>query len=537
MKIIERIKASLGLAGGEVEMEPPDLVAKLGGGGVVVSRYLVCDSVDYSVRDFNESSARKYVETFASILDKLPVNSEVRIIKDEVDLKWFTRKLVNEILNTRVKLDSAQDEHSRVKHKVRLEVLSKLYEALLKGEPFTSTTLLVKIRVAAKTLEEARSMLEYHESVVSRVFKTYYGLSLRRASKSELVRILRQDLNLEPWNIAPSVVAESRRLGFIHPFPLEKRSVFTDGVFLGVDLRDGRPVQIPVEQFFKHMVVIGPTGKGKTALLATLVESASIIDGLKTLSIDFKGDLAKYLPDKLVKALTPEDIVVNLAHKPPWLSNADWRMIVVDSLSTALNTDPGRVLEALELVEKTGIAALLHRGEGSILLPLFELFNRTPRYELLESIHRESVLLELQGRSTSFQNVYAGVVIGVLRNGLSRREGFGNLLVIDEAWRVSRLRSLVELFKEGRSWRVGVVIATQNPGDVPREILENASNLIFFGSLDADYVEKAVKSTGVGAEYAQHVMKLGVGEALYVNTEEAAPVLLRVKTPMVLNSS
>ncbi|QOR94722.1 ATP-binding protein [Thermosphaera chiliense] len=537
MKIIERIKSSLGLVSGDLRIEPPDLVTLFGEKGVIVSRILVCDSVDYSVRDFNESSARKYVETFASILDKLPVNSEVRIVKDEVDLKWFARRLVNEILNTRVKLEGSQDEHSRVKHRVKLEVLSKLYEALLKGEPFTSTVLLVKIRVFARSVEEARSLLEYHESAVSRVFKTYYGLTLRRASKSELVRILRLDLNLEAFNNIQPVVSESRRLGFIHPFPPEKKSVFTDGVFLGVDLRDNRPVQIPVEQLYKHMVVIGPTGRGKTALLASLIESASVFDELKTLSIDFKGDLAKYLPQGLTRVLTPEDVVVNLAHKPRWLSDADWRMIVVDSLSTSLNTDPGRVLEALELVEGSGITALLHRGEGSVLLPLFELFNRPPRYELLESIHKENVLLQLQGRSILFQNVYAGIVIGVLRNGLSRREGFSNLLVIDEAWRVSRLRSLVELVKEGRSWRVGVVIATQNPGDVPREILENASNLVFFGSLDADYVEKVVKSTGVGAEYAQRIMKLGIGEALYVNTEEAAPVLLRVKTPMGLNSS
>jgi len=537
LKIMERIKSILGVASGDLRIDPPDLVTILGGKGVIVSRILVCDSVDYSVRDFSESSARKYVETFASILDKLPANSEVRIVKDEVDLKWFARRLVNEILNTRVKLETAQDEHSRVKHKVRLEVLSKLYEALLKGESFTSTTLLVKIRVFAKSLEEARPMLEYHESAVSRAFKTYYGLSLRRASKAELARILRQDLNLEAFNSVQTIVSESRRLGFLHPFPLEKKNMLVDGVFLGVDLRDNRPVQIPVDQLYKHMVVIGPTGKGKTALLATLIESASVFDELKTLSIDFKGDLAKYLPAGLVRVLTPEDIVVNLAHKPRWLGEADWRMIVVDSLSSSLNTDPGRVLGALELVEESGVTALLHRGEGSILLPLFELFNRPPRYELLENIHRESVLLELQGRSILFQNVYAGLVIGVLRNGFSRREGFGNLLLIDEAWRVSRLRSLVELVKEGRSWRVGVVIATQNPGDVPREILENASNLVFFGSLDADYVEKAVRSTGVGAEYAQYIMKLGVGEALYVNTEEAAPVLLKVKTPTVLNSS
>lgn len=536
-RIVEKVRSILGLVDGEVAIDPPDVITILRDGRVAASRVLVCRSVDYAVRDFSEASARRYMEAFATIISKLPVNAEVRVVKDEVDVKWFTRRLVNEILNTRVRLESSMDEHSRVKHRVRLDTLSKLYEAVLKGEALSKTVIVVKIRARARRLEEARSILDYHESAVSSVFKSYYGLVLERASKKELARLLALDLNLDEPSRMPSVVAESLRLGFLHPFPLEKKYAGLEGVFIGVDLRDGGAVLIPVEQLFKHMVVIGPTGRGKTTLLAAVIESATIAEELRITSLDFKGDLVKYLPPKLLRVYTPDDIVVNLAQRPPYTTEPDWRMIVTDALSNALNADPGKIVEALEPVEKAGVSALLHRGESSILLPLFELFNRPGRYEALEGLHGENSLIDLSSKSLLYQNVYAGVIIGVLRHALLKRGGLGNLIVVDEAWRVGRLRSLAELVKEGRSRRVGVVLATQNPGDLPREILENASNIVFFGSLDEEYVARALKTTGLSEDYAQHVRRLGVGEALYVNADSAAPVFLRVKTPLSLNPS
>ena len=72
------------------------------------------------------------------------------------------------------------------------------------------------------------------------------------------------------------------------------------GVFyLGTKLTDsgtvaGEPVLVDARRFTTHAICVGMTGSGKTGLLVGLIEEAAI-DGIPTLVIDPKGDLANVL--------------------------------------------------------------------------------------------------------------------------------------------------------------------------------------------------------------------------------------------------
>jgi hypothetical protein len=67
------------------------------------------------------------------------------------------------------------------------------------------------------------------------------------------------------------------------------RKVDTDGGMAG-----GSPLLIDARRFTTHAVCVGMTGSGKTGLLIDLIEEAAI-DGIPTLVIDPKGDLANVL--------------------------------------------------------------------------------------------------------------------------------------------------------------------------------------------------------------------------------------------------
>ena len=54
------------------------------------------------------------------------------------------------------------------------------------------------------------------------------------------------------------------------------------------------PVLIDAKRFTTHAVCVGMTGSGKTGLLISLIEEAAL-DGIPTLVIDPKGDLANVL--------------------------------------------------------------------------------------------------------------------------------------------------------------------------------------------------------------------------------------------------
>jgi len=95
------------------------------------------------------------------------------------------------------------------------------------------------------------------------------------------------------------------------PAAIEGLGVFYLGQKVDADrgTPTGEPVLVDAKRFTTHAVCVGMTGSGKTGLLIGLIEEAAI-DGIPTLVIDPKGDLANVLlsfPD-----LAPTDFL-------PWL--------------------------------------------------------------------------------------------------------------------------------------------------------------------------------------------------------------------------
>ncbi len=107
----------------------------------------------------------------------------------------------------------------------------------------------------------------------------------------------------------------------------------SDGKPLGVD-RDGRPVRLGVQDARHHLHLLGPTGVGKSTLIAQLA-LADLAAGRGCVVIDPAGDLVDDLLARIPEnRLDRVDLLDPLDHAPPGLNMFDGedRDLVVDQL-------------------------------------------------------------------------------------------------------------------------------------------------------------------------------------------------------------
>jgi hypothetical protein len=101
-------------------------------------------------------------------------------------------------------------------------------------------------------------------------------------------------------------------------------------------------------------------------------------------------------------------------------------------------------------------------------------------------------------------------------------------VVVDEAHRVAALKAVETMVREGRSKGLSVILATQQPTDMPDIIGANAATRACFQLPDAASAAAAAKRLDPGDRgLAERIRSLGVGEA-FVRMGGGAPQLLRM---------
>ncbi len=102
------------------------------------------------------------------------------------------------------------------------------------------------------------------------------------------------------------------------------------------------------------------------------------------------------------------------------------------------------------------------------------------------------------------------------------------IVVVDEAHRVSGFRAIQTMIREGRSKGLAVILATQQPLDLPEVVATNAQTKICFGLPDATVATMAARKLQPdNPRLAEQIRTLGVGEAV-VSLGGAAPRLVRM---------
>ena len=189
----------------------------------------------------------------------------------------------------------------------------------------------------------------------------------------------------------------------------------------------GPPLLIDARRFTTHAVCVGMTGSGKTGLLIDLIEEAAI-DGIPTLVIDPKGDLANVLLS--FPSLAPADFL-------PWVE------------ADAAKRD-GITLEAL--AERTakkwsdGLAASGQSGDRirrlheAVEMAVYTPGSRTGRpLAMLESLDppAEHLLDDAEARRERIESLVSGILalVGIDAEPGKNREHVLLSTIIDSMWR------------------------------------------------------------------------------------------------------
>jgi DNA helicase HerA-like ATPase len=102
------------------------------------------------------------------------------------------------------------------------------------------------------------------------------------------------------------------------------------------------------------------------------------------------------------------------------------------------------------------------------------------------------------------------------------------LVVVDEAHRVSSFRAIQTMIREGRSKGLAVILATQQPLDLPEVVATNAQTKICFGLPDATVATMAARKLQPdNPRLSEQIRTLGVGEA-FLSLGGGVPRLVRM---------
>jgi hypothetical protein len=287
-----------------------------------------------------------------------------------------------------------------------------------------------------------------------------------------------------------------------------------------------------------HVSITGETGSGKTQATKALLRDLAHGYGLPTLILDFKDDYSS--PDyAATEGLTIQDASFGgLPFNPlePAIDPTSQRVNpmahihqVGEILKRVYRLGDQQAFHLREAIKKAyedrglrvashvasdgacwpsldDVRSILANGGQEPLLgrlsPIFDLglFSEPGDANLRDLLDGQVVIRLSQLPGDQVKNAVAEFLLLALYNHLIRQEQprrLSRLLVLDEAWRVTKSERLEPLMRESRAFGLGIVIATQYPNDLSDPVAGATATRLFFSQSLSDPI-KAIQSTLVG---------------------------------------
>ncbi|MFC5834121.1 ATP-binding protein [Nonomuraea insulae] len=307
-----------------------------------------------------------------------------------------------------------------------------------------------------------------------------------------------------------------------------------------------------------HIEVWGSSGMGKTQFTMSLLAQLARHSGSKFGIADFKND---YSDDAGFPALSGAEFL------DLWNDGAPYNpLALAENSERAINTAIIELRDAVDVATQsfTRMGVRQRAKLEKALKAAYAVAQREGRWPTLLLLHDQldadltGVLGDLTGNELFREGLPLGDIID--RNvvfGLSRIPGNGQttvlaagfilssmllkiqslppvpntiryLAVVDEAHRVVRFKAVDTMIREGRSKGLAVVLATQQPADLPDVVKTNAQTKICFRLPDATVAAVAARKLNPSdSRLSDQIRTLGVGEAL-VSFGGGRPRLLRM---------
>ena len=453
-------------------------------------------------------------------------------------------------------------DQTNPKVKNKLELLERMYKRLLSGDKPLKIMLLFLIGVTSS----CKNILNKMENIVremSFLIRQYMDVNVTRINMERLFGIpviVNRSILMGRF----SVMVLGSTLGSFLPINRVYRDDYhinniSNSIYIGIDMDTQLPVFIDIDKYFiHHFIVSGPTGKGKTTLLATFVAQFVETDR-NVVIIDFKGDLTNMLIHKNIYT-TDIDVeeLLNLELNKDVELLSKWFMelsSIFGEIFNISNTEKYNIYKILTSSYRTygridvdkllTVIRRFRKGHREILY-IADLINelriKSMKRSTERGLQKRFTVIPLKGYPEKMKQLIASIVLVkefLLQVSLNKHNSnkLNKIIVIDEAWRLTEygLSTLSRLYREGRSFGLGLISSTQLLDDLPSSIIENTSNMVIFGYNSDEYVDKISEYIPLTKREKQRLKTLNVGEALLKLKDTRAPFWVRIDASNVIN--
>ena len=292
----------------------------------------VIDDIPYSYRDVSQDVLIQQVKSFTGFITATEDDVSIVLLKRKVDQALFMKNIERKIVNYKIMASTDPANPQIMKKLSRLE---KVYERIIKGEKPIGIKYYVVVKASASSERGLKKTLEAKSKAVISSFKASLGLDVRKATSYEVLEAISLGVLKETKY---NVVLETD-IGFMVPISYVKRpKIPSKGIFLGTDIDFNTPVFYDFEKYLtKHIVVIGPTGRGKTTFLYALAKRTVEEYEVPVWIFDLRGEflsLRSSLP--MFSIVDPEKANVNILYT--WFTSPRIRAKQVVELIKSINS-------------------------------------------------------------------------------------------------------------------------------------------------------------------------------------------------------
>ncbi|MCH4814341.1 MAG: DNA import protein CedB [Saccharolobus sp.] len=517
------------------------------------SAVLIIDDIQMDYKDFTNSNLKSYISSFYKILD---IAKDINIVlkKESFDKNAYVESLSQKMQALRIMIDS---DPSNEKAKRKLELMETIISRIESGEnPFKyEMYIIVNSKDKNSALATASMIRQGLEGL---------GIKTRIATLNEIQELLK-DFFRSKLNLNKIVLPT--QIPYLTPISIEKKpsnGIIIDGILLGKDPNNNSLVFWNIAKSQNtHLLIVGPTGSGKTEFLIWLSTLLSVIYGGTIILFDIKGDikhrLSKYkVPFQLINPLFYRLGLLDEYEIPIKIKLLQIEKILLNSFrlskfsSSILYTYLNRLIDTSYLkyrIKWKDLEKYLNElNDFQLKYYLSKLINILSSMEdselppLLNGISENEInVIDLTLiKSEEIKRLIIYSVLQEVYNKFSLEKIYDIprvFLVLDEAWTILKNESedypiVVDLVKRGRGHGISIIMATQNLedlGDLANIYLDNIGVVVFMNNGDKKFWEEVRRFVNVDDDtLSNNLMFMGRGEALVRFLGDPRPIVIRL---------
>lgn len=379
-----------------------------------------------------------------------------------------------------------------------------------------------RVKLMTNTLTSLGFRVSPLNSLKIKALKSKFFRSLALRKESVMSKLFRSLIPIE-------ITISSPALSVFFPFLVSGQmhgKVVWQGITLGRNIMNNNVVYWNIRNSISpHVLVVGPTGSGKTEFMSLLVERFHTQLGSASFVLDVKGEYAERLRRRRVpyKSLRiGEDVGISLCRFSR-LYPQEWRAgmlteIIVNAFEVAREKDiTASVYHAMEnsIMHECDsfwdalIEFLMLNDNKYVVYRCLDIVRRIRKFdagksisdlitEFFTSTSSKSIILDLS-LALYMEPSVVNVVVEVISRTIQRLTSMGfnvfkspKLMVFDEGWMyIKKLNAdIVALLRLGRSYGISVGLATQHIADIEHTsnaIINNIGLLVAMASPDSGY--------------------------------------------------